>query len=186
MIWCINASTSLVYPVSVSVIPFRPTHGSGVRAFFSEVSSALISRVLPPVNMPGAWTRKAVSILIEFMKTNELLWKFTCKTYHKRDLKASLINKNLHLFRDEIPEVDEGDVSARIKSLKDQFYRERRKLKKSSKSGAGLIDIYAPTLWCYEQLQFLADGEITSQSHTNLQPSTEPLVVSIILLFYHF
>lgn len=90
------------------------------------------------------------------------------------------------MFRDEIPEVDEGDVSARIKSLKDQFYRERRKLKKSSKSGAGLIDIYAPTLWCYEQLQFLADGEITSQSHTNLQPSTEPLVVSIILLFYHF
>ena len=80
------------------------------------------------------------------MRENEILWKITCRDFHKRDLRAALINRSLLLFSHEIPGITEAEVNARIRSLKNQYWREKRRQKQSQKSGAGADDLYIPTL----------------------------------------
>ena len=102
------------------------------------------------------WTRTSLTILIDFMRKNEILWKITCSDFQKRDLRAALINRSLLInkssllfFSHEIPGITEAELNARIRSLKNQYWREKRKQKQSQKSGAGADDLYGVSTCCH-------------------------------------
>ena len=70
---------------------------------------------------------------------------------------------------------DRGERSAdanaseveKLESMPSQYRRELRKLEKS-KSGAGTDDIYTPTLWCFDGLCFLGDGDCMGESVSDM------------------
>ncbi|KAG7176331.1 Neuronal pentraxin-2-like 7 [Homarus americanus] len=68
--------------------------------------------------------------------------------------------------------VTTSDVKRKIESLRNQHRRELRKMQKSKKSGAGTEDIYIPTLWCFDALHFLIDGDRIRQSVSNMDTHT--------------
>ncbi|KAK3882124.1 hypothetical protein Pcinc_013479 [Petrolisthes cinctipes] len=48
-----------------------------------------------------------------------------------------------------------------------------RKVQKSERSGAGSEDIYTPTLWCFDALSFLHDGNKVRASVTNMDTTVD-------------
>ncbi|MCL4167768.1 UNVERIFIED_CONTAM: hypothetical protein GTU68_001426 [Idotea baltica] len=92
---------------------------------------------------------------IEIYKSEQCLWKVQCKDYHNRDKRIKKINNLRTLYRKEL-----------------------KKVQTSKKSGAGLIDVYAPNLWYFENLDFLNDQEISRESLTNIEENESD--VSII------
>ncbi|CAH2012948.1 unnamed protein product [Acanthoscelides obtectus] len=65
-------------------------------------------------------------------------------------------------------EIDEAankeTVTKKINSLRTVYKKERAKIMKSTKSGAGEDDIYNPTLWYFDLLDFLNDQDQIRQS----------------------
>ncbi|KAG7163818.1 putative Alcohol dehydrogenase transcription factor Myb/SANT-like-containing protein 31 [Homarus americanus] len=68
--------------------------------------------------------------------------------------------------------VTTSDVKRKIESLRNQHRRELRKMQEEKKSGAGTEDIYIPTLWCFDALHFLIDGDTIRQSVSNMDTHT--------------
>lgn len=52
------------------------------------------------------------------------------------------------------------EIKNKIHTLRSQFRKDIRNIKQSSKSGSGSDDIYHPKLWCFDDLQFLQDGDM--------------------------
>ena len=131
------------------------------------------------------WTRTSLTILIDFMRKNEILWKITCSDFQKRDLRAALINRSLLInkssllfFSHEIPGITEAELNARIRSLKNQYWREKWRQKQSQKSGAGADDLYIPTLWCFDMLSILGDGPPSTRAQAPNPQSSNALLSS--------
>ena len=112
------------------------------------------------------------------MRENENSWKINCREVYKRDLRATLINQNLLLFAHEIPGITEAEINARIRSLKNQYWREKRRQKQSQKSGTGADDLYIPTLWCFDMLSFLGDGPPSTRAPAPTPQSSHALLNS--------
>ncbi|XP_063879433.1 uncharacterized protein LOC135110748 [Scylla paramamosain] len=51
------------------------------------------------------------------------------------------------------------EVKKKIESIRNQYRRELRKQEKSKKSGAGAYSMYTHTLWCFDDLCFLSNGD---------------------------
>ena len=75
-------------------------------------------------------------------------------------------------------EMHKQDIMKKIHTLKSQFQREVSAVKASQKSGAGADDVYTPKLWCYEELSFLADGDVIRESTSNLEKNSSTQQVS--------
>ena len=63
-------------------------------------------------------------------------------------------------------------VMKKINILRSQYRRELKHITVSRKSGAGAEDVYIPTLWCFDMLTFLKDGDdLTPAASTLTLPS---------------
>ena len=60
-------------------------------------------------------------------------------------------------------EVKREDITKKLHTLKSQFLGERTAMK-TSKSGAGTDEVYTMKLWCYDELSFLAEGQVIRES----------------------
>ena len=125
------------------------------------------------------WSNSAVCTLIELMKSHEELWKICCKNFSNRALKAVSMSRCVELLKEEVPGVSPSDITSRIKTIKNRYNKEKKKLTASAKSGAGVADLEISTWWCNDKLSFLAAGEINEPSVTNMADNTTPETVSI-------
>ncbi|XP_076034481.1 uncharacterized protein LOC143021091 isoform X2 [Oratosquilla oratoria] len=114
------------------------------------------------------WTRSSTLYFIELLKQHPSIWNIKCKEYKMRDIKiASLetITTELSSFMNCV--VRDEDVKKKLHTLKSQLLREMSAMKASKKSGDGTEDIYFPKLWCFDELLFLAEGEVIRASTSN-------------------
>lgn len=61
-------------------------------------------------------------------------------------------------------------------NMRSQYQRENRKVKDSSRSGAGADDIFVPKWVHYKKMRFLSAGAPEAQSESTLETSQEEVV----------
>ena len=125
--------------------------------------------------MSDAWPKSALCTHIEFMKSHEELWNFSSKAYSNR---AVFLNRCVELLSDQVPGVTPSLITARIRTLKGRYSKERRKLTASAKSGPGVAELEISTWWCFDSLRFLSAGEVNESSVTNMAADVSPQAVT--------
>lgn len=119
------------------------------------------------------WSRPTLLHLIELYRQHSCLWNVKLDTYKDRNKRAAA----LQIISEEIKKigvsVTANETKKKIDILRGQQRREMRKKRKSQKSGASTDDIYTPTLWCFDLLSFLNDGDDIRESATNLENTPE-------------
>lgn len=109
------------------------------------------------------WTKEQVLELIEMLHTSPSLWDISCREYRDRNLKYDEMSKMASHFQTNVDE-----ISRKIKSLKTQFSRERKKIKDKTKSGAGTIS--EDNIWFgYKMMMFLSENNTSRGSRTTME-----------------
>lgn len=89
--------------------------------------------------------------------------------YKDRSKRAAALQVILEEMRKIGVSVTADDTIKKIDILRRRQGREMRKMIKSQKSGAGTDEIYTLTLWCFDSLSFLNDGDNVRASAKNLE-----------------
>lgn len=109
------------------------------------------------------WTKEQIVELIEMLQTCPALWDIRCKQYRDRNIKFDDMSKMASHFKTNVDE-----INRKIKSLKTQFSRERKKILEKSKSGAGAIS--HENIWFgYDMMSFLKENNISKGSRTTFE-----------------
>ncbi|KAG5894998.1 hypothetical protein JTB14_014884 [Gonioctena quinquepunctata] len=72
---------------------------------------------------------------------------------------------------------DRASVRAKVNSLRTDYRRELKKMKATKKSGGGTDDVNLPTLWYFDEIDFLRDQE-TQMQGTSTMDETETIEVT--------
>ncbi|XP_022178663.1 uncharacterized protein LOC112592799 [Melanaphis sacchari] len=108
--------------------------------------------------------REVILDFLEMYKSFTCLWDITCKQYSNRDAR----NQALELLKEKLKIIDNdasiSTVKKKIENMRAAYKREFKKVQDSKRTGAGLKDIYVPSLWYFEYLTFLNEKENTSIS----------------------
>ena len=101
------------------------------------------------------WNRLAVEGLIEAYREENCLYNTKSPNYHNKHYRKEALERITNVLKDVRPSTTGVDIMAKMKSLRTSFVAELNKIKQSTKSGAGSGQIYKPTIWYFEKLQFL-------------------------------
>jgi hypothetical protein len=71
--------------------------------------------------------------------------------YKNKQLKEECYKKLTEILKANDPDASIANTKRKINSLRSAYRRELKKLEASRKSGAGLDDIYIPTLWYFRR-----------------------------------
>ncbi|KAI4455696.1 hypothetical protein MML48_9g00021244 [Holotrichia oblita] len=119
------------------------------------------------------WTTDNATRLIELYENYPCLYDAKSKNYHNRNLKVKALTEICDSLKELFPDkpFTEALIKSKIHTLRSQFMSEHNKIKKTEASGASPDDIYQPTLWCYQNLQFLEDAcEVVTEGVSNYEP----------------
>lgn len=119
--------------------------------------------------MAFKWNRDLIEKLITLVEENNCIYNVKSKEYLDRNKKAEAYNNILKEMQTVESSITLEEIKRRWKNLRTQFSQEQRKLKQSKKSGAGSVDIYAPKLWCFQQLHFLQTHIDVRESINNIE-----------------
>ncbi|XP_055840083.1 uncharacterized protein LOC129907755 [Episyrphus balteatus] len=114
------------------------------------------------------WNRIQTTHLIMLYEQHPVLYNSQCEDALNRIKKVDAfksITEELKIYR---PESTLEDIKTKIKTLRNQYIRERNAVYKSKKSGAGVQDVYTPKLWCYDELNFLDQFLKSTPSVSNI------------------
>ncbi|XP_060844662.1 uncharacterized protein LOC132924394 isoform X2 [Rhopalosiphum padi] len=106
------------------------------------------------------------------------LWKVKSEAYKNRIKKDAAYEKLVDKMKEIDPKANRDIVRAKINSLRTSYRRELKKVKSSQKSGAGADDIYEPSLWYFNEIDFLRDQETQLQGTSTLDSFDE--IVDIV------
>ncbi|KAB0803060.1 hypothetical protein PPYR_00030 [Photinus pyralis] len=110
------------------------------------------------------WSKEIVANFIEIYKGHPCLWKVKSKDYTNKNLKNLAYDKLVDFCKTFNTEANRDYVIKKIQSFRGSFRKELKKLLQSKRSGAGVPDVYEPTLWYYDLLLFTCDQEIPNAS----------------------
>lgn len=119
------------------------------------------------------WTRDQTNFIMEFLMNNEFIWNFRGEGYMNLPKRNRVLHecvKNIQIIR---PNTTLSDLKKKIKSLKDQYNKEKIKVLKTKKSGTGTEDIYVPALWNYEQLDRMFSRTEARQERSHVSAFTK-------------
>ena len=102
--------------------------------------------------MPYNWLNLQTTRLIELYKEERILWDVRDPKHHLRMEKQKCLTHILSKLIEVMPNVTVADVKSKINMLRTSFLRELKKVNDSTRSGAGVDDIYKPKIWYYEHL----------------------------------
>ncbi|XP_058978914.1 uncharacterized protein LOC131802593 [Musca domestica] len=114
--------------------------------------------------------------LLEFINCLEnepALWQTKSDIYKNKNAR----NKSWEVLLNKYKNVDEHasieTVKKKVNSLRASYRRELHKIKRSEKSGAGTDDVYKPSIWYFDQLNFLQDQETSVDGINTFDDSFE-------------
>lgn len=111
--------------------------------------------------------------IIDFLIMYEkypLLWNIKHKDYCYIKLKDEIFKSFYSELESQglVEGMDEKQLKAKIKNIKDVYRNELAKIEKSRKSGSGTDDIYYPKLVWFDQANFFREVLSTRNSQSNL------------------
>lgn len=106
---------------------------------------------------------------IDLYHTFPELWKIKSNVYMNRIKKDAAYKKMAEKMKEIDPKANRDLVRAKINSLRTSYRRELKKVKSSQKSGAGTGDIYEPSLWYFNKIDFLRDQESQMEGDSTLE-----------------
>lgn len=120
------------------------------------------------------WSRLAVEHLIDAYNMETCLYNTKSPNYHNKHARKEALDRISSALKDVRPSTA-NDIMAKMKSLRTTFVAELNKIKQSKKSGAGVGQIYKPSIWYFERLYFLND-HVTPRRGTSNANSDDIMV----------
>ena len=117
------------------------------------------------------WSGEDILVFLDINRNFEALWDTANENYIKRNAREHGMSKLLQEVTAAGLHVNDGEESLKrkIKNLKDCYRNELNKINRSTKSGAGTDDIYAPKLvWFSKADSFLRNVMAGRESSSNL------------------
>ncbi|PIO26927.1 hypothetical protein AB205_0030980, partial [Aquarana catesbeiana] len=105
------------------------------------------------------------------------LWEVKNLLYHNKPARKASLEKLLQFVKTQVPNADMEFVERKIGSLRSTYRKELNKVQASMRSGAAAENVYVPSLWYYNRMQFLEDQMEARESLSTLPsclPSTLP------------
>jgi len=87
-------------------------------------------------------------------------WKVKSDLYKNRILKEDCYVQLTNKLKEIDPTADINTTKKKINTLRSNYRRELKKVEASKNSGAGIDDVYLPSVWYFNELEFLRDHEI--------------------------
>ncbi|PIO16465.1 hypothetical protein AB205_0048760 [Aquarana catesbeiana] len=84
------------------------------------------------------------------------LWEVKNTLYHNKPGRKASLEKLLQFVKTQVPNADIEFVEKNIGSLR-STYRKELNIQASIRSGAAAVDVYVPSLWYYNRMQFPED-----------------------------
>jgi len=124
--------------------------------------------------MTGTATKKeALLAFIESYRSLPELWDLEHPQYSNRVKKAAAYDCLIEKLKVIEPDASRESVVKKINNLRSTFRKELKKVNDSKRSGASGDDVYAPSLWYFNELMFLVDQETPDQSVSTLHQGDE-------------
>lgn len=119
--------------------------------------------------MSSRWSEDKSLIFVKHYENYKCLWDTGIKEYKNRDLRNQAIKGLITDMADSGIMMSEEDIKTRIKAIRTTYCAERRKVQKSSKSGAGADDVYQPSCsWYADADRFLRKSATIRQVYQNI------------------
>ncbi|XP_063775874.1 uncharacterized protein LOC134911755 [Pseudophryne corroboree] len=96
---------------------------------------------------------------IDMYWASDCLWKVQGKDFSNRQKKDQAYRQLVGFSKAHNSDADLIWVKKKIANLRTVFKKEHTRVIESQRSGAGIDDVYKPTLWYYEQMKFLLEKE---------------------------
>ncbi|XP_055852177.1 uncharacterized protein LOC129916338 [Episyrphus balteatus] len=109
--------------------------------------------------MPSAINREFWIEFFELFKQFPEIWNVKSEKYKNRWLKQNAFASLLAKYQELDPNATEVILKKKINNLRSCYCRELKKVNNSLRSARGTEDIYKPSLWYYDKLDFLNDHE---------------------------
>ncbi|XP_067009730.2 uncharacterized protein [Anabrus simplex] len=104
-------------------------------------------------------SKQFIAEFIELYKSLPSLWKLKSKEYYDRNKKNAAYDKMIDKLKEIEPSADRASVTKKVNSLRSSYRKEKKKVKDSLKAGSNTEDVYVPTLWYYNLLEFVDDQD---------------------------
>ncbi|XP_014274672.1 uncharacterized protein [Halyomorpha halys] len=91
------------------------------------------------------------------------LWKVKSEVYRNRNMKDAAYDKLVAKMKEIDQNADRALVRSKINAIRTCYRRELKKIYDSVKSGVRAEDIYVPSLWYFNDIDFLRDHEAQIQ-----------------------
>lgn len=117
--------------------------------------------------------REFLREFIQLYQSFTCLWLVKSKEYSDRNKKGLAYEEMVKKYKEIDPSADRNTVVKKINALRTVYKKELSKVNNSSKSGAGADDIYKPSLWYFDLLQFLNDQDSVRPTRNTLDDEDE-------------
>lgn len=101
---------------------------------------------------------------IEALRGNRCLWDPSDVSYTIRSMRKAAQMALLNIFKKYDPNANMVSVRRKIDNLKATYLRECKKVEASENACSMSNEIYVPTLWYYDHLNFLSEANKGSKS----------------------
>ncbi|XP_062551398.1 mucin-6-like [Armigeres subalbatus] len=102
---------------------------------------------------------EALRKFIELYESLPVLWNCKHDSYKNKAAKNAALDKLVRVYQSVKTGATRADVTKKINSLRTNFRKELKRVVSSKRSGAGADEIYQPSSWLFEALQFLRNTE---------------------------
>ena len=114
------------------------------------------------------WTKTAVSELIKSWQKHECLYNTKNMFYSNRHSRNMAIDSIAQSLYPHLPGISLNEVKSKMSSLRTQYVKETNKSVDSMRSGVGAEDIYTPSVFWYDDMNFLKDHIVTRKGKCNV------------------
>lgn len=104
---------------------------------------------------------------VELYKSYPCLWDVRQKEYSNKTVRNSAYEVLINKCKEICKEANKTFVCKRIANMRTSFRRELKKIRDSKRAGCSKEDIYIPSLWYFDMLLFLLDGEEIERTETS-------------------
>ncbi|XP_046677313.1 uncharacterized protein LOC124365380 [Homalodisca vitripennis] len=118
------------------------------------------------------WSEGLNMKFIDAYKEQECLWNQFNPLYKNKFARETALKKLAEII--ELVDFGAVEAKAKIKALRSTYNLEVEKQKKSEKSGAGLDDVYVPSVkWFKTMKEIMTTGTLKRRTQSNLVPVTQ-------------
>ncbi|CAG4985682.1 unnamed protein product [Parnassius apollo] len=107
------------------------------------------------MTQPSTKEREVLLNIIELYKDMPYLWDKKHKDYKNKDIRNDGNKVLLEVYKGFDSNVTVTNLVKKIQNLRSGYFKELKKVKESSRTGAGADEVYVPTLWYFDALSFL-------------------------------